>query len=242
MIFNPFEITENVLLLPNFQNLLGTDALGRDILSRLLLGTINSVLIAFISILLATIIGIIIGSIAGYYGGIFELIIQLLIDTILSIPSILIAIAIVVLFESSLISLILAIILIYLPIITNHTKVLYKNEKVKDYIIANKSYGVSDFRIIKKHIFLNIKEFLKLNFLLNFSKAILTEASLGFLGVGIDPSIPTLGNMLNESKSYFLTNPFFTLAPGIMICIIVYSVNSKKKEFDYGKRQKKIRN
>lgn len=238
---NPFLITEKTLIGPNLINILGTDHLGRDIFSRLLVAIFASVLIAFVSILIATIIGVIIGGISGYYAGLVDIIVQTIVDMILSIPSILIAIAIVVLLKSSIFSVILAIILIYLPLIVNHTRALFRKEKEKEYIIANKTYGASNFRIMTKHIYSNIKKYIYLNFSLNFSKAILTEASLGFLGIGIDPSIPTLGNMLNDSKAYFLTNPIFTISPGIVIIVIVYIANLNKKELDDVNRNREFK-
>ena len=130
--------------------------------------------------------------------------------------------------------------LMYLPSITNYSRGLFIKEKDKEYIIAAKTYGVKSFRIITRHILPNIAKYIFLNFEINFSKAILTEAGLGFLGIGIDPSIPTLGNMLNSSQTYFLTAPWFPLFPGLTIIYIVYLVNnfSLKK----GKKHGRIRN
>ena len=92
-----------------------------------------------------------------------------------------------------------------------------------------------------KHIYLNIKEYLFLNFIINLSKSILTEAGLGFLGIGIDPSIPTLGNMLNTSQTYFLISPMFALAPSVVIVALVYYAN-KFSRIKREKCGKKIRN
>lgn len=238
---NPYTISDSkILLAPSFRNILGTDNLGRDIYTRLLIGTCNTLLIVLISIVLASLLGILLGAISGYYSGTLDNIIQMFIEIILSIPSILIAISVIVIIGVGYKALILAIMLMYLPSITNYSRGLFIKEKDKEYIIAAKTYGVKSFRIITRHILPNIAKYIFLNFEINFSKAILTEAGLGFLGIGIDPSIPTLGNMLNSSQTYFLTAPWFPLFPGLTIIYIVYLVNnfSLKK----GKKHGRIRN
>lgn len=224
---NPYTINgSKILIKPDIYNILGTDNLGRDIYTRLLIGTLNTLLIVFLSIILATLIGTILGFLSGYFGGIIDNLIQMCIDIILSIPSILIAITVVVILKSGYKALILAILIMYLPSITNYARGLAIKEKDKEYVLAAKTYGVKNMRIIFKHIMPNISKYILLNFEINFSKAILTEASLGFLGIGVDPSIPTLGNMLNSSQSYFIIAPWTSLSPGLMIICIVYLVNT----------------
>ena len=224
---NPFSIENgNILSRPSLIHILGTDNLGRDIYTRLVIGTFNTLIIVFLSMRSATLIGVFLGFLSGYFGGIIDNIIQTIIDIILSIPSILIAITVVVILKSGYKALILAILIMYLPSITNYARGLAIKEKNKEYVMAAKTYGVKNIRIIFRHILPNIKKYILLNFEINFSKAILTEASLGFLGIGIDPSIPTLGNMLNSSQSYFVVAPWFTLMPGLAIIYIVFKVNN----------------
>lgn len=222
-------VDNNILASPSLNHILGTDNLGRDIYTRLLWGTFNTLIISLISILLSTIIGTLIGGISGYFGGYIDLALQTFIEIILSIPSILIAIAVVVIMGSGFYSIIFAIFLMYLPLIVSYARGLTIKEKDKEYISAAKTYGVKNIRIIIKHILPNIKKYVLINFVINFSKGILTEASLGFLGIGIESSVPTLGNMLNASQSYFLIAPWFTLSSGIMIIILVYIANEIAK-------------
>ncbi|WP_068448924.1 ABC transporter permease [Caviibacter abscessus] len=227
---NPSRMSDNNLLsAPSIHHVLGTDNLGRDIYTRLLWGTFNTLAISLLSILLSTVVGTIIGGISGYFGGYIDLALQTFIEIILSIPSILIAITVVVIMGSGFYSIIFAIFLMYLPLIVNYSRGLTIKEKDKEYIMAAKTYGVKNIRIILKHILPNIKKYVIINFVINFSKGILTEAGLGFLGIGIESSVPTLGNMLNISQSYFLVAPWFTLSAGIMIIILVYIANEIAK-------------
>ncbi|WP_156285990.1 ABC transporter permease [Oceanivirga salmonicida] len=239
---NPYDINSEFLQRPSLSNLMGTDDLGRDIYTRLLLGTFNTVLISAISIGLCTIIGNIIGFLSGYFGGIIDYVFQMLVEIILSIPSILIAVTVVVIIQKPQISLVISMIIMYLPLVINYARGLVIKEKDKNYVIAAKTYGVKNIRIIVKHIFPNVKKYVLTNLGINFSKGILTEAGLGFLGIGLDPSIPTLGNMLNASRSYFIKAPWFTLFPGIIIIVIVYYANKFSKGKGSIKNGKRIRN
>lgn len=237
---NPYKLSNDILYPPSFNYFLGTDDLGRDIYSRLIVASFNSMMIVGISIGLSSIIGNIIGLVSGYYGGKIDYIVNQIVEIILSIPSILIAVSTVVIVGNPLFSLIIALIIMYLPLIITYTRGLVIKEKNKEYIIANKTYGVSNYRIITKHIYNNIKKYIYVNFGINFSKGILTEAGLGFLGIGLDPSIPSLGNMLNASQSYFISSPWFTIFPGLVIIFIVYKVRklSNTKGIKNGKRNR----
>jgi len=227
---NPYAMDETqILSKPTLENILGRDSLGRDVFSRLLLGAFFSVLIAFVSVLLATIGGIIIGSIAGYYGKISDFIMVQLSEVLIAIPSILIALGVVVILGTGFFSLIVAIFLMYLPRTINLVRGLVRKEKYMEYIIAVKTYGISNFRVLFVHILPNIKKDIIINFSTSFAGAILTEAGLGYLGLGIQPPYPTLGNILSQSQSYFLSAPWVTISPGLAIIFIVYFMNKLSK-------------
>lgn len=237
---NPFSLGD-IFQKPSLIHILGTDNLGRDIYTRLLIGTANTLIIVFLALIIATLIGNIIGIISGYYGGILDSIIQFIIEIILSIPAILISITVVFVIGSGYKSLIIAMIIIYLPLIIRYARGLVLTEKNKEYISAAKTYGVKDFRVMFKHIYINIKKNIYLNFYINFSKCILTEAGLGYLGIGIDPSIPTLGNMLNTAQTYLFVAPLFLLSPSIVLVSLAYIFNNHSKSKG-DKVAKKIRN
>ena len=209
----------------------GTDNLGRDIFSRLLLGTFYSIFIAFSAILLAGIIGSILGAIAGYFGGYIDELFLFISEIFMSIPVILITLGIIVLLNNGFHSIILALFVLYMPRTLNYVRGLVKQEKHKNYIKIARIYGVSNFRIMRRHIAPNIILPILVNFSTNFAGAILTEASLGYLGFGIQPPYPTLGNMLNESQSYFLLAPWFTILPGLMILFLVYKINQISRKY-----------
>ncbi|MGF6907467.1 ABC transporter permease [Fusobacterium sp. PH5-44] len=231
---NPYSMHDGMkLATPTFSNILGCDSLGRDVFSRLLLGGFYSILISFSAVLLSSVGGVLIGSVAGYYGKWPDFLINQLAEVLIAVPSILIALGVVVILGTGFFSLIIAIFLMYLPRSINLVRGLVKKEKYMEYIIAVKTYGVSDIRVLFVHIFPNIKKDILINFNTSFAGAILTEAGLGYLGLGIQPPIPTLGNMLSQSLSYFLSAPWITIPPGLAIIFIVYFMNK------IGKRTKR---
>lgn len=147
----------------------------------------------------------------------------------MSIPGILIALGIIIILGTGFHSLIAAIFVIYIPRCVNVVRGLVKKEKNMEYVIAVKTYGVSDLRIIYRHILPNILKSILVSFTTGFAGAILTEAGLGYLGLGIQPPYPTWGNMLNQSQSYFLSAPWFTIAPGLAIIFTIYQIKKLEK-------------
>ncbi len=227
---DPYAMEESkILIAPNLENILGCDNLGRDIFSRLLLGSFYTLMIAFISATLAVGVGTFIGSIAGYYGKVIDGIVMTFVEVIMSIPGILISLGIIIVLGTGFHSLIVAIFIIYIPRCINVVRGLVKKEKNMEYIIAAKTYGVSDLRIIYRHILPNILKPILVAFTTGFAGAILTEAGLGYLGLGIQPPYPTWGNMLNQSQSYFISSPWFTIAPGLVIVFTVYQIKKLEK-------------
>ena len=151
---DPYAMEESkILMAPTFENILGCDNLGRDIFSRLLLGSFYTLAIAFLSISLSVITGTIIGSLAGYFGKGIDVIIMSIVEVIMSIPGILIALGIIIILGTGFHSLIVAIFVIYIPRCVNVVRGLVKKEKNMEYVIAVKTYGVSDLRIIYRHIY-----------------------------------------------------------------------------------------
>lgn len=227
---NPYAMEESkILATPSFNNILGCDNLGRDIFSRLLLGSLYTLTIAFLSISLAVITGVLVGGVAGYYGKIIDGIVISIMEVISSIPGILIALGIIIILGTGFHSLIVAIFVIYIPRCVTVVRGLVKKEKNMEYVIAAKTYGVSNSRILLIHILPNILKPISVAFTTGFAGAILTEAGLGYLGLGIQPPYPTWGNILNQSQSYFLSAPWFTIAPGLLIVFTVYQIKKLEK-------------
>ena len=204
---------------------LGTDQLGRDVLSRVIYGVRVSLLIGILAVAISAVFGIVLGLIAGFYGGIFDDVIMRLADVQLAIPLILLAIAVIVVLGSSVKVLILVIGLTqwmaYARMVRGETLSL----REKDFVMSGYAVGASDLRIITRYIFPNTLASLMVMITLNMALVIVLEAGLSFLGLGIQPPEPSLGTMLSESKNYLSRAWWLSTFPGLTIMIIIMGIN-----------------
>lgn len=204
----------------------GTDRYGRDILSRLITGSRVSLSVGFVAVLLSLSIGIVLGSVAGYFGGKVDSAVMWVINILWSIPTLLLVFAITLTIGKGFWEIFIAIGLTMwvgaARLIRGQVMVLREME----YVTAAKALGVGDMRIIFRHILPNIAGPLMVIAAGNFAAAILTEAGLSFLGIGVQPPQPSWGLMIKEHYNFLLTNkPFPALIPGIAIMLLVYSFN-----------------
>ena len=205
---------------------LGTDRYGRDILSRLITGSRVSLSVGFVAVLLSLTIGIVLGSAAGYFGGRVDDTVMWLINILWAIPTLLLVFALTLTIGKGFWEIFVAIGLTMwvgaARLIRGQVMVL----REMDYVTAAKTLGVPDMRIIVRHILPNIAGPLMVIAASNFAAAILTEAGLSFLGIGVQPPQPSWGLMIKEHYNFLLTNkPFPALIPGIAIMLLVYSFN-----------------
>lgn len=205
---------------------LGTDRYGRDILSRLIVGTRISIAVGIIAVILSLTIGIILGSLAGYYGGRTDAVIMWVINILWAIPTLLLVFAITLTIGKGFWQIFIAIGLTMwvsaARLIRGQVLVL----REMDYITAAKALGLSDTRIIFRHILPNIAGPVMVIAASNFATAILIEAGLSFLGIGVQPPMPSWGLMIKEHYNFLLTNrPLLALIPGIAIMLLVYAFN-----------------
>lgn len=225
----PFKMTEqnlsNALQKPGGAHYFGTDELGRDVFSRILYGTRISLTIGMSAVTIAVLIGGTMGLVAGYYGGRIDGIIMRLTDVLLSIPSILLAIAIVASLGSKLPNLIMAIGIGMIPTYARITRSAVMGVREKQFVEAAHALGGSDFKIMMRHILPNILSPLIVQASMGIASGILSAAGLGFIGLGVEVSVAEWGTMLNSGRQYMRTHAFLTLYPGIAIMLTILAFN-----------------
>ena len=210
---------------PNIINWFGTDLFGRDILSRIIFGTRISMLIGLIPTFISMIIGIILGLISGYYGGKTDFIIMRIADIVLAFPSLLLAMVIMYTLGASLLNIFIALSIVRWAGISRVVRSQTLSLKKMEFIEASKAIGTKNSVIMIRHIFPNCILNLLVLFTLNIPGAILSEASLSFLGVGAQPPTPSWGLMISRGKEFLLSAPWVSIFPGVMILIITLAFN-----------------
>lgn len=212
------------LLPPSVTNWFGTDDFGRDIFSRTVVAARVSLAVGLIVAIIATFLGVLIGLVSGYYRK-ADFLIMRIIDGFLAFPAILLALALVASLGGSLTNIIIALTIAFFPVVARVVRSAVLLVSHIQYIEAAKTTGTGDFVILMKYILPNVLSPIIVQGTFIFAKAILAEAALSFLGVGIDPSNPTWGNMLQESQIYITIAPWFSFFPGLAIIVTVLALN-----------------
>ena len=214
---------DNVLVQPNSHHFLGTDDLGRDVFSRMLFGARVSLAVGFVAIGIATLIGIILGAIAGYYEGFLDSLIMRFVDIMLSIPTFFLLLTVIALVGPSLFIVMLVIGLTSWMSVARLVRAEFLTLKSRDFVIAARSIGASDLRIIFKHILPNAMSPVYVSFILGVAGAILMESGLSFLGFGVQPPAPSWGNILTAGREYIEVAWWLILFPGLAILVTTLS-------------------
>jgi peptide/nickel transport system permease protein len=210
---------------PSFAHPLGTDALGRDQLSRVIYGTRISLSVAIVTILLGGTFGTFLGLIAAYFKGWVDQIITMVVDAILSFPSIVLALAIVAALGPGILNLALALAFVRIPIYSRIARGQTLQVANQDYVMAAISNGTHTAKILWRHILPNIFSPLLVQATISISFAILDESVLSFLGLGIQPPTPEWGAMINDAQIYLNSDPWMLLGPALAIILVVLSLN-----------------
>ncbi|EPY6470535.1 ABC transporter permease [Clostridium sporogenes] len=215
----------NTLCPPCGSHLLGTDALGRDVLSRLLFGGRSSILLSIVASIMTMTLGFIIGILSGYYGGKLDSFIQIIVNILQSIPSMSFMIAIIGIMGSGIKSILLSVVITSWAGFSRIVRSEVLSIREEDYIEGAKAIGAMDFYIIIHHIIPNIIGPFIVLFTVRIGKVILSIASLSFLGLGLKPPTPDWGIMISDAKSYYLSHPILIIAPGAAIMLLSLSIN-----------------
>lgn len=205
--------------------LLGTDYLGRDVFSRILYGSSVSLFIGTAAVLVSGLFGVTLGIVAGYYGRSWDSLIMRLVDIQLAFPFVLLTIAILGIYGSSTVNIIIVLTITSWPIYARTVRASVLSLKENDYFLAAKSLGASNLWIIHKHVLRNCISPLLVVASYELARMIILESALGFLGLGIQPPTPTWGNMLGEGRQYITSSWWLVTFPGLAIMITVASIN-----------------
>ena len=210
---------------PSGEFLLGTDKLGRDVLSRIIHGYRSSLGIAFSAVLAALVLGGSLGIWAGYKGGWVDRLVMRFADVLFAFPIILLAIGVIAILGTNTASTVVAIAVVYAPIFARLMRAPTLVLRSSDYVHAARSFGAGDLRIIVRHIMPNLMSVILVQASLSLSTAILLEASLSFLGIGAQPPAPSLGRMLSEGREYMFMAPWASLFSGLAILLASLGFN-----------------
>lgn len=210
---------------PSAAHIFGTDELGRDLFARIVHGSRYSLLIGVSTSVLALVIGGLLGAIAAYYGGRVDNIIMRLTDVVMTVPPILLSLAVVAALGGSLRNLLIAITISCVPSMLRLVRSVVLGVVDEDYIEAARSYGASDMRIILKYVIPNALGPIIVTTTMNVANMILSAAGLSFLSLGVQPPAPEWGALLSDAKTYMFTAPHLLYIPGIFIVIAALSFN-----------------
>ena len=210
---------------PSLLHPFGTDNFGRDILSRVLEGSGTTLFIAFLTVFLGAVFGTIIGAVTGYFGGIVDDILMRLNDALTAFPSFLLALLIVSLTgPGKKISVIIALGLVFIPSFARVMRSSFASLRNTNYVTGARLMGAGSIRILLVHLLPNTLKILLPSFTIGFNNAVLAEASMSFLGIGVTPPDASLGYMLSESQSMLTAAPWYAISTGLTIVLLVFGV------------------
>ncbi len=209
---------------PSFLHPFGCDHLGRDIFSRTLEGASSTLTIAVAVLAVGFIFGLIIGALCGYYGGSADALIMRLCDTVTAFPSILLALVVIAIIGRGKYNIIAALGVLFIPSFSRLVRGEFLKQRDRDYVKSAKLMGVSNLRIIFIHILPNTWPVLLSGLTIGFNNAVLSEASMSYLGIGVSPSEPSLGYMLSDAQSVLFNAPWYTAFPALVVILLILGV------------------
>jgi peptide/nickel transport system permease protein len=223
--YDPVSQIAPVLQAPSATYPLGTDDFGRDVLSRVIHGSRVSLYVGIISVGIALVLGSVLGLLAGFYGGWLDTLIMRIMDVLFGLPAIVLAIAITSVLGPSLNSALIAIGIVYAPQFGRVARAPTLSLRERDFVTAARATGAGGFWIVSRHILPNMTAPVIVQATVAFSTAILTEATLSYLGLGTQPPTPSWGTMLNAGKQVMLLAPWTSIFPGVAVALTVLGFN-----------------
>jgi len=226
MPYDPMAISiKERLVAPSALHLMGTDNLGRDILSRVIKGARVSFQVGTVSVVLGLLVGVTLGALAGFIGGALDSVLMRIMDAILAFPGILLALVLVAVLGRGMIPVMTAVAAIRIPVFARTVRSLVLSEREREYITAARTLGQHELVILVRHIMPNIISPILVLGTSYFAQAVVIEASLSFLGLGVIPPDVSWGTMLNDSRQYMERFPWAPLFPGLAISAAVLGFN-----------------
>ena len=210
---------------PSLQHPLGTDQYGRDTLSRVMVGAVNSIIVGLVTVAIGLSLGVLLGLASAYYGKFVDEVIMRFSDFLFGFPAVLSAILITSILGPSMINAMLAIGIFYIPVFARLTRAVALTIWEREYIAAARASGVSEWAITVRHVLPNILSPLLIQGTIQFAVAILAEAGLSYLGLGTQPPTASWGRMLNEAQTFMSMSPWMSIFPGVAIAWAVLGLN-----------------
>jgi len=224
--YDPNQIDlKQVLMSPSHAHLLGTDTLGRDVLSRIIYGARVSLKVGFVAVGLATLIGLLVGAVAGYYGGWVDAILMRLVDLMLCFPTFFLILAVIAILQPSIYNIMAVIGLTSWMGVARLVRAEFLSLREREFVTAARALGASDTRLILRHMLPNALAPVMVSATLGVAGAILTESALSFLGLGVQPPTPSWGNILTAGKDNIEIAWWLSVFPGLAILVTVMSYN-----------------
>ncbi len=206
---------------PSLKHILGCDNFGRDLFARLSVGGATTLLVAFFTVLIGVVFGIIIGALTGYYGGVVDEILMRFNDAVLAFPSILLALVFISVFGSGTWKVVISLGIVFVPSFARIVRGEYLRCRNLDYVRSARLMGAGDIRIMFVHILPNTVPVVLSSAVIGFNNAVLAEASMSFLGIGVQPPQSSLGRMLSDAQAFLFSEPSYAILTGVTIALIV---------------------
>lgn len=220
--YDPTKMDSSVkLAAPSLSHLMGCDNFGRDIFSRVLKGMGNTFIIAFATVVIGVVSGVIIGAVTGYFGGWLDEVVMRINDVVFAFPSILLALVFISLFGTGKYNVVLALGIAFVPSFARIVRGEFIKYREMDYVKSARLAGVPHMRIIFVHILPNTMTVLLSSIMIGFNNAVLAEAGMSYLGIGVQPPDASLGSMLSEAQGYLFSAPNYAVFTGLMIILLV---------------------